>query len=65
MAWGGSLNSDGSKYYRIVRKADKAVEFLENLKKYLNQEEQVQVSKTIDIIVDHINSLSEGKVKEG
>ncbi|TXT54732.1 MAG: hypothetical protein BAJALOKI2v1_730004 [Promethearchaeota archaeon] len=59
MVWGGSLNENGSNYLRKVRKADKIVAFLEEFKQELKEKEKLLVSKTINIIVDHINKLSE------
>ncbi len=64
MAWGGSLNKEGSKYLRLVREADRIANYLENLKQYLKKEEQLQINRTIEIIVNHINDLSEGKIKD-
>jgi len=61
LAWGGSLNKNGSDYIRRLREADKVIEFLEIIKKELNQEDQVQITKSIDIIVDYISKLSENK----
>ena len=61
LAWGGSLNKEGSDYIRKLREADKVIMFLEIMKKELNPEDQVQISKTIDIIVDYISKLSEKK----
>jgi len=52
MAWGGSLNKDGSDYMRNLREADKAIKFLEGLKSELNEEEKQIVSDTINIIVN-------------
>ncbi len=52
MAWGGSLNKDGSDYVRNLREADKAIKFLEGLKSELNEEEKQIVSDTINIIVN-------------
>ncbi len=52
MAWGGSLNKDGSDYIRNLREADKAIKFLEGLKRELNDKEKLIVSDTINIIVN-------------
>ena len=52
MAWGGSLNKDGSDHLRNLRDADKAIKFLEELKSKLIDEEKQIVSDTIDIIVN-------------
>ena len=40
MAWGGSLNKEGSDYVRNLRDADKALKFLEGLKRKLNEKEK-------------------------
>jgi len=53
MAWGGSLNKDGSDYIRNLREADKAIKFLEGLKRELNDKEKLIVSDAINIIVKH------------
>ena len=58
MAWGGSLNKDGSDYLRNLRDADKALKFLEGLKRELNYEEKQILSDTIDIIVNHYTKES-------
>jgi hypothetical protein len=59
MVWGGSLNKEGSDYLRNIKKADEVIKFLERLKDQLNDEEQIQVSKVIDIVVNSITKLSE------
>ncbi len=58
MAWGGSLNKEGSDYVRNLREADKALKFLEGLKRKLNEKEKQIVSDTINIIVNHYNKES-------
>ena len=58
MAWGGSLNKDGSNYVRNLREADKAIKFLEGLKGELNDEEKQIVSDTINIIVNYYTKAS-------
>ena len=55
MAWGGSLNKEGSDHLRNLREADKVLNFLERLKQDLNDNEKLKVSETIDIIVKHYN----------
>ncbi len=55
MAWGGSLNKDGSDYLRNLRETDNVIKFLERLKRELNDEEKQIVSDTINIIVNHYN----------
>jgi len=62
MAWGGTLNRDGTKYYRILRSADNTVAFLEELKHFLSKDKQEVLNKTIEIITDHINSLTDAKI---
>ena len=52
MAWGGSLNKDGSDHLRKLRDADRAIKFLEELKSKLIDEEKQIVSDTINIIVN-------------
>ncbi len=58
MAWGGSLNKEGSDYVRNLREADKAIKFLEGLKGELNDEEKQIVSDTINIIVNYYTKAS-------
>ncbi len=58
MAWGGSLNKEGSDYVRNLREADKAIKFLEGLKGELNDEEKQIVSDTINIIVNYYTKES-------
>ncbi len=64
MAWGGSLNNKGTEYLRIIRAADRTLEYLENFKEYLTEKEKKYVNKTIDIITDHINRLTQGRIEE-
>ncbi|MBY9012666.1 MAG: hypothetical protein KGD70_09865 [Candidatus Lokiarchaeota archaeon] len=52
MAWGGSLNKDGSDHLRNLREADKVIKFLEGLKGKLSDKEKKIVSDTINIIVN-------------
>lgn len=61
MAWGGSLNKNGSDYIRKLREADKVIMFLESFKEELNTEEQANLSITIEIIVEYISKISEKK----
>jgi hypothetical protein len=52
MAWGGSLNKDGSDHLRNLREADKVIKFLEGLKGKISDKEKKIVSGTINIIVN-------------
>jgi hypothetical protein len=61
MAWGGSLNKEGSDYVRNLREADNALKFLEGLKRKLNEKEKQIVSDTINIIVNHYNKESKNE----
>ena len=61
MAWGGSLNNEGSDYVRNLREADKALKFLEGLKRKLDEKEKQIVSDTINIIVNHYNKESKNE----
>ncbi len=58
MAWGGSLNKNGTDYLRKLRELESALKTLERLKEHLNQEKKKQIDVTINIIVDYINELS-------
>lgn len=53
MAWGGSLNKEGSDHIRELQEADKVLKFLEKFKEKLNNEQKANVTKVIDIIVKH------------
>jgi len=62
MAWGGSINVKGTEYLRKVRELDKILKFLEEFKNEIGPEETKSISNTIDIIVNYMNKLSEGKL---
>lgn len=53
MAWGGSLNKEGSDHIRELQEADKVIKFLEKFKEKLKKEQKVNVARVIDIIVKH------------
>ena len=61
MAWGGSINLKGTDYLRKIREIDKVLKFLEDFKKEIGVEERKSISETIEIIVNYVNELSEGK----
>jgi len=63
MAWGGSLNKEGSDYFRKIREADKVIKFLEKIKQELNDEEKQIVASTItiDIIVNKYTKESKNE----
>jgi len=61
MAWGGSLNKDGSDHLRNLREADKAIKFLEGLKRELTDKEKQVVSDTINIIVNRYTKESKNE----
>ncbi|MFX1279469.1 MAG: hypothetical protein ACFFA3_08630 [Promethearchaeota archaeon] len=61
MAWGGSLNKEGSDYLRYIRKADDVIKFLDKLKKKLHDEEILEVNRVIEIITNIVTKLSEKK----
>jgi hypothetical protein len=58
MAWGGSLNKEGSNHLRNLRDADKVIKFLEGVKPELNEKDKQIVSDTINIIVNHYTKES-------
>jgi len=64
MAWGGSFNNEATEYLRIIRAADRTIEYLESLKEFLTKEEKETINKTIEIITLHINRLTEGRIEE-
>ena len=57
MAWGGSLNKDGSDYIRKLKEVEKILHFLENFKKSLKVDEKRKVAEVIDLITDHFKNL--------
>lgn len=61
MAWGGSLNKEGSDYLRYIRKADDVIEFLDKLKEKLHDEEILEINRVIEIITKVVSKLSEKK----
>jgi len=58
MAWGGSLNKEGSDYVRKLMEADKVIKFLENLKNAIKEKEKEAVSRVIEIIINRFTSNS-------
>lgn len=59
MAWGGSLNQDGSDYIRKLKDIEKILHFLESFKKTLRDEEKAKVTDVIDIITKHFRNQFE------
>jgi hypothetical protein len=57
LAWGGSLNKDGSDYIRKLKEVEKILHFLETFKKSLKYEEKKKVAEVIDIITEHFKTL--------
>jgi hypothetical protein len=55
MAWGGSLDKNGSDNIRKMREADKVIEFLEHIKPNLEDNQIKIIEMTIEIIVDYFN----------
>ena len=53
MAWGGSLNKEGSDHIREIRQADNVVKFLEKFKEKLDKEEKMKFDAVIEIIVKY------------
>ncbi len=62
MAWGGSLNKEGSDYLRNIREADKVIKFLERIKQELKDEEKQLISNAIDILVNHYTKTSKNEI---
>lgn len=50
MAWGGSLNQEGSNHLRNLREVDNVLKFLEGFKRKLNEKEKQKISDAINII---------------
>ncbi|NVM17487.1 MAG: hypothetical protein HWN80_07210 [Candidatus Lokiarchaeota archaeon] len=61
MAWGGSLNKEGSNHFRNLREADKVIKYLESLKRELIDKEKQKVSETINIIIKHYTKESKSE----
>ncbi len=53
MAWGGSLNQEGSNHLRNLREVDNVLKFLEGFKRKLNEKEKQKIADAIDIIINH------------
>jgi len=53
MAWGGSLNKEGSDHLRNLREIDNLIKFLEKFKRKLNENEAQSISEAINIIVNY------------
>ena len=62
MAWGGSLNKEGSDYLRNIREADNVIKFLERIKQELKDEEKQLISNAIDVLVNHYTKKSKNEV---
>ena len=58
LAWGGSLNKNGSDHIRKMREADKVIAFLEHIKTNLGDTQIKIIDQTIEIIVDYFNKKS-------
>ena len=61
MAWGGSLNKEGSDYLRNIREADNVIKFLERIKQDLKDEEKQLISNAIDVLVNHYTKKSKNE----
>jgi hypothetical protein len=61
MAWGGSLNKEGSDHLRNLREADNVIKFLERLKQEINDKEKEIASDIINIIVNHYTKKSKNE----
>ena len=64
IAWGGFLNKEGTERLRVIRSAERTIEYLESLKEFLSKEELENINKTIEIITFHINRYTEGKIED-
>jgi hypothetical protein len=61
MAWGGSLNKEGSDHFRKIREADKVIKFLEDIKNHLGENQKNTIMKTIKIIIDYFNESQKSR----
>jgi hypothetical protein len=53
MAWGGSLNKEGSDHIRELKQADNVVKFLEKFKEKLDNQEKEKLNAVIEILVKY------------
>ena len=63
MAWGGSLNKEGSNHLRDLREVDNVLKFLEGFKRKLNEKEKQKISDAIDIIVNYYSNEKKNEKK--
>ena len=63
MAWGGSLNQEGSNHLRNLREVDNVLKFLEGFKRKLNENEKQKIEDAIDIIVNHYSKEKKDESK--
>jgi len=61
MVWGGSLNKRGTDYLKQISEAERAIKFLENFKKELDDKQKEKITKTIEIIINFFSNLTEKK----
>jgi hypothetical protein len=59
MAWGGSLNKDGSDYVRKLKEVERILHFLESFQHSLNKEEKEKVNEVIEIITNNFRKKFE------
>jgi len=62
MAWGGSLNKEGSDRIREIKQADNVVKFLEKFKEKFDKEEKMKFDTIIDIIVKYYTKENRLKI---
>jgi hypothetical protein len=63
MAWGGSLNQEGSNHLRNLREVYNVLKFLEGFKRKLNENEKQIIADAIDIIVNHYSNEKKDESK--
>ena len=63
MAWGGSLNQEGSNHLRNLREVDNVLKFLEGFKQKLNEKEKQKIADAIDIIVNHYSKVKKDEIE--
>ncbi len=63
MAWGGSLNQEGSNHLRNLREADNVIKFLEGFRRKLNEKEKQKIADAISIIVNHYSKEKKDEIK--
>lgn len=57
MAWHGTLDKEGTEYFRFLRNADNTIDFLTKLKKHIDEEKIPLLEETIQAVTTHVNKV--------